>query len=157
MSDTPIDWRAMPAGDDLDRFIAERLGWYIEKQSNEDYPGVGTEFEWYLVKPNELARFVCDYEEGRETLDQAWANALERFDGHSDIPHFSRDTDAALAVLPCTPDSAVMLYKNYGWNGSWQVHISFFYGRKSFMASAETLALAACRVWLDWKTQDVSD
>lgn len=71
------DWRALDAGRDLDRRIAERLGWtHIEST------------EYWLDDPHDTS------------LVQAWRGIPPRSTGEALVPCYSTDLNAAITLIP---------------------------------------------------------
>jgi len=121
------DWRNMAAGHDMDRLIAERLGWRVQK-NRDGYT--------YLFRPDGSG--VGNYIDAA----QAWEG----------IPHFSTDLNAAFRLpvgeythLSCrTPlndlgYAAFVAYDDHTTSNDYR------------SAAAATPALAVCRAWLAWQ------
>lgn len=117
------DYRTMEAGRELDRLIAERLGW--------------TETSEHYLDPNVLVG-----KHPKET-GHAWFPLA--------VPRYSTDLNAAMALLP-TADGDIwsLHYGHYG--DPYTVAISRIkVAAPEYLGDANTPALAICRAWLAWK------
>lgn len=141
MSDVPgsaTNWREMPAGRELDRVIAERVGWAVECHKVV-YP-TSSSYDYYrLIGPNGEEKRDYDIPEA------AW----------QDAPHYSTDANAALS-LPTADLYFIDLHGPHSENSLWHAFIEWGYSDEedeypSFRAEADTAALAVCRAWLAWK------
>lgn len=123
------DWRTMEAGRELDRVVAERLGWRIDIENGDVYDEKGD----YIPSDN-------PYGESREigyTENELWGRCS----------HYSTDANAALALydgcrieLKAEPpdDWTCFLVIESPVYGEWR-------------GEADTAALAIVRAWLAWK------
>lgn len=121
------DYRTMEAGRELDRLIAERLGW--------------TRFD---TMPTVLVEH--DNHIDIETL-MGWKNDFY----YLVVPHYSTDLNAAMTLLP-TADGDIwsLHYGDYG--DPYTVAISRIkVAAPEYLGDANTPALAICRAWLAWK------
>lgn len=123
-----INWRELPAGLDLDRLIAEKLG--------------DTEIEEREVWVEDI---VCGpYQKKYLTCKE-----------HEAIPEFSSDLNAAFR-LPISDLYYIALHgpneNDPLWYAfiEWQFHDEYEEFANS-RAEAESGALAVCRAWLAWK------
>lgn len=129
MTDTNerADWRTMDAGREMDRIVAERLGWTeIEEQEN-----------WY---------------EDPEVMAYQQIDLYGRKDGSEyRVPKYSTDANAALQldkpVLWWSEDDGRWLatYDAAIFGSAIELDVSPSPGE------ADTPALAICRAWLSWK------
>lgn len=126
------NWADLPAGDELDRLIAERLGWRIELRDGD----------WCVCDPHNEAYFVTH--DSVMDFSDVWERALL-----IRVPRFSRDTDAALTLLP-PPPATVMIYRIEDSN-EWGVHVNSISSRLSdhWIGQGETIRLACSRAFLD--------
>jgi len=134
MSEQPaIDWRTLPAGLDLDRVIAERLGW----------SEIGIREVW--VDDGEGATEVKRLN-GRSPGPVAF--------GTDPIPTWSTNTDTALN-LPLEEEYEGRL--EWGYGGEWTAWIFIKIAYRTFRetkvgyAKADIPALALCRAWLGYQ------
>lgn len=118
------NWREMPAGRELDRLIAERLG---HPTFTEPIP----ESERDLYKP------------GITELSWMRVNGIP-----IPVPHYSTDANAALSLIEGTEEGNDYLLRklNTGW------HIHAYWGDSGKITATEpTIALAVCRAWLAYQ------
>lgn len=147
-------------GPALDRLVAERVGWRIEKRppwsitrQGKDYPCTP---EWRIVTPDGRDYFIARGDVAA-TVDKAWEEALAVDEL---IPHYSTDLNAAFALFQCDPITHVPLE----WNlfsdscddftcevGHWALDPS----DKDWFTSgnAKTPIMAIVEAWLRWGDQ----
>ncbi len=77
------DWRTLEAGDELDRIVAERLGWKIAPSG----------IDWNVIDPTGDSWYLCSPDD-YPAIDDAWDKAIGE-----DIPRYSRDANAALYLV----------------------------------------------------------
>lgn len=135
MSDAPIE-----AGVVLDRLIAERLGYRLERRGAD----------WFIVIPSEPEGFYFGDGDDYPTLDSAWERAFINVDGSTDIPRHSRDANAALA-LPISEGASIelLVLSNGKALACIPLNVSSVLAEASPpFEEAATPALAVCRAWL---------
>jgi hypothetical protein len=139
------DWRTLEAGRELDRVVAERLGWRVAKGEGEDAEWwvarrEGTE-DWELITQIEY----CD------DVDAAWIQAFRTYEGcDSQLPLYSRDANAAL------PGEYVAWQERGGWYACYEIqafsgpHDWTIKADTRLTQSGDTLAEARIKAWLAW-------
>lgn len=127
------DWRDLPAGRELDRLIAERLGWRVDLEHGDVYDQDGE-----FVPPDD-----------RRTWDR---NPSEN-ELWSQVPEYSTDLNAATTLLAHffwrltgTPD---MKTNEVHYYCTFDSHTDYA-GMDTIHVYAPTVALAICRAWLTW-------
>lgn len=133
------DWRELDAGADLDRLVAERLGWEMHSIA-----GHVTErhVRHQLVNPDGVPM-------GYSNADDGWA-ALAGV-----LPRYSRDLNAAMAFARATGAPVHVVYD--GVVDMFEVFCpmlddSFWHDD----GTLDTLALNVCRVVLVWQEAQVT-
>ena len=126
------NWRDLPAGNDLDRYIAEYLGWTV----------VGNPLtkEAVLWHGTELIHVEQSHSELSVNIARAWNNY---------IPQYSTDVNAAL-TLPMTPGWYFSLRSPID-DDLWTVFIREDAIPTFTSSKDENPALALCHTWLNWK------
>lgn len=138
------DWRKLPAGRELDRLIAERIGWRFEKVSP---------YHWEVYRPDgspvEQAR-------GYTYINQ-WEDSHLMVTGMA-FPRYSTDMNAALTLpLPGLFDE--YRFELSGCNDKWIACVHYRHAIDLTLHSPiiGTPALAVCRAWLDWRERQRAD
>lgn len=134
---TNTDYRTMEAGRELDRLIAERLG----------YRAVERTWRWYLLSHDVLETSLD------EMLKRGWhirSYPTETEAWNIDVSRYSTDLNAAIALLPTDGYTWSLHYSNYD-----DPYTAVISGVKvdspEYFGDASTPALAICRAWLAWK------
>ena len=122
---TEQNWRDLPAGRELDRLVAERMGYEIV----EDF-GMGGPSYTALLPGSVVMELPRAFGE-----DEGWEQVT---------PHYSTSVDAALALVP-GGDIAFELYRDEN-TGDWWAEFDGWYDEGSPWP-----ALAIVRAWLLWK------
>lgn len=138
------DWRGLPAGNALDRLMAERLGWRIAE--NADLPDKEL-WPWLAVSPN--GRLVALDVSRQNPLDEAWDNAFWAPEGDPIIPRFSRDANAELPL----DDVQMETYQFYGNHFTARISVPHSSSLRDIdvpLEEADTLALVRVRAYLAW-------
>jgi len=142
------NWRNMPAGAALDRRVAERLGYRVERAMYAPYPSP----VWVLTRPGDHGEkeFISDF---GWTLDEAWSWAFDpeiEIDGEivSLVPLYSRD---ASVPLPLAEGEEIEIHEL--WSGTFAARCnqplsSRLAETQGELMTADTLALARLRAWL---------
>lgn len=134
------NWRELPPGRELDRMIAERLGWRAV-----EYKGL-----WYLLPPDCQDTLMADAEQafGRVGIrSYSSADAAWEFDRAS--PRFSTSIDDMLTLFP--PDCEIQMeYAAWGAKQEWAWHVWPHWINAPGLAigMAKHLAHAGCLAWL---------
>lgn len=124
-----MDWRELPAGFELDRYIAERLGWRVELNGWKD--------KWNITSPDGKYReSIPEFYDPNEL----WIKAP--------IPEYSGDTNAALSLLESL---TVWHITKTGPGGIivdlWDNPVSSI----AYRHDTQDIPMAICRAWLTWK------
>ena len=117
------NWRDLPAGRELDRLVAERMGYEVIDYAR-DVVGVDDDQPNPVFKP--------------ESDEHALMQVMKP------VPHYSTSVDAALALVP-GGDIAFELYRDEN-TGDWWAEFDGWYDEGSPWP-----ALAIVRAWLLWK------
>ncbi len=137
------NWRGLPAGDELDRVIAERLGWHIVSKHTPHNP-VYPENEIQTFSPDGKIVHSAYYTE--MSLD----SCLEHMQALHKLPRYSRDVNTELP-----------LDEGYYWtftsptvgepDDNWLAEIiNTWTGEHESNCAADTLPLARAHAWLAW-------
>jgi hypothetical protein len=157
------DWRTLEAGRELDRVVAERLGWKIEQDEvvyhtdtrSHDcatFPGdkvyKGRHNAWIVYDPTGKRQGWCYAHD-----DKPWF--IEALLDHADVPAYSADANAALALLTSTGCPWMVVSEPEGLSG-YRAFIGesrddpehmYYHGTNE---GGDTVALAIVRAWLAW-------
>jgi hypothetical protein len=135
---TLTNWRDLPAGRDLDRAIAERLGWRVENfNPRPNGIMIKTINSWMLLPPGKDADWwIRDPHAGYVSERDAWA--------HSQA--YSTDLNAAMTLLDTAPQWGVTRTFEH-----FDCYIAPGNGVLNYYGRAETPALAVCRAWIRWQ------
>ncbi len=134
---TATDWRALPAGRKLDWIVAERLGYKIKEYR---YSGNKRGYELYDGKGKYVA----------PPYDNRAGDMPTKSDLRSWIPQYSRNANAALALLP-------LVGGEWTWWTLQPTRIDLTYrceiheGVREWQGEADTPAHAIVKAWLAWK------
>lgn len=137
------DWRDIEAGPELDRLIAERMGWQMIELENPSPPPI--DYRWRLVNPEGRIRgvygntyFPC------KDIEEAWQKAGEpdMECGDRDLPPYSTDLDVAFTLI--TEQDGFSLSRDMQEN-VWMADLDTV---PPTYEVADMPALAICRAWL---------
>lgn len=129
------DWRELEAGDELDRVIAERLGFYVETWTSTVNGAVGG-----TLRDADGGDFG-----GRLNGENYW---LDTEDPWGACPAFSTDLNVAWTLA-----RGIRNFRIYSSpdNLGGCCEVAIIDGATAFMAKSDDLAFAICRAWLMWK------
>lgn len=152
------EWRELEAGWELDRYIAELMGYSVFELNPQN--AVIDRQCYTLLDPNKKpiedgddTRIFADVFEKRvpihvigDDIDELWEESADE----GFVPPYSRSVDAALA-LPIPQPITFFLYRT-DWvedDERWFAEIGD--RPNSISGFAPTAALAICRAWLAWR------
>lgn len=122
------DHLTMKAERELDRLIAERLGYSVRDEIIRNEAGYSHDYQ--LIDPDGKI-----YSSWNASAYGAWDN----------VPRYSTDLNAATELLSGV-SSTMLVYATSGIGaGKWQADLD------GCIRFADTLTLAICRAWLSWK------
>lgn len=125
------DWRIMQPGPELDRLIAERLGWHPHREGDL----------WWIFPPKGTTHAALpeNIGKGKSTREMAWLMQKH-------VPRYSTSTDAALLLL--SRDIHLELYWSLVPPASWGA----LYGNGDLSEGhADSPAHAICLAWLAYQ------
>lgn len=145
MTEPKVDWRTCPAGRELDKLIAERLGWRVEDYNAPPRESmIKTINSWMILGPGEDAKYwISHSHHGYVTAEQAWDALLEG-------SHWSTSVDAALSLV--NQKGVGVTFSQYYGSPTWMAAIVDEVGKHIYdYHRADTPAEAIVKAFLAWK------
>ena len=146
------EWQTMEAGPQLDRLIAERLGYHVEFRT-WDHNGESERYGALITADGKEEVTAWDLE--REDPELVWEHALSHnpeCGGYWDLPSWSWNLNAAFTLVSEMVDQFRVGLADMGW----KAEVVIWSNDKSPNTQyADTPSLAICKAWLAY--QDAKD
>ena len=146
------DLLTLPAGPQLQRAIAERLGWKVYFREDLDTRFGG----WCIASPEGKMEFrvfwgrLNDPELKAITPDDVWHEVIAR---DAVLPNWPKSVDAAMGLLP--PGVRWQLIYDVDYGAHHRTGYSVAVDNVYYNEFADLPALAICRAWLKITTTDI--